>query len=133
MINNPGIQVTGLLAWDGSASRGNTIKNHVDFGFVFEVLTTLTADAVFVPQFAPPSDADECVAGTYADASANAVCAGPDFDVSAPAEFRIPSGTVAGTICSATVPCRDGRFLRLRHVSGGANVRAVMLLAGPKN
>jgi hypothetical protein len=132
MINNPGIQTPGVIGWDGTTARSRRIRDYVDFGFVFETTAALTADAIFAVQFAPASDNDPCVPGAFADALDNAVCAGPDFDPAGPALITIKSGTPAGAICSATVPCRGGAFTRLRHVSGGANVRAVILTQGPK-
>ena len=131
MINNPGIQNTALLAWNGSASFPRRIANHVDFGFVFETRADLTADAVFVVQFHDADETGECVPGDGVDASENPVCK-PDGFVQGPATFRIPSGTPAGTIFSGTVPCRQGKFISLRHVSGGANVWATVILQGPK-
>lgn len=132
MINNPGIQTPGVIGWDGTAAYPRRINDYVDFGFVFEVKQDLTADAVFAVQFAPASTTDDCVPGTFTDALDNAVCAGPDFDPSGPALITLKSGTPAGSVCSATVPCRGGKFVQLRHVSGGANVRAVILTQGPK-
>lgn len=131
MINNPGIQNKGLLTWNGSASFPKKIKDWNDFGFVFETVGALNADAVFVVQFHDEDEADACTPETGVDASESAVCQGPLFSPG-PATFRIPAGTEVGTICSGTVPCREGRFISLRHVSGGANVRAVLMLQGPR-
>jgi hypothetical protein len=132
MNNNPGIRTNAAIAWDGAAATPRNLKNYNDFGWVFETVVDLVADAVFVVQFAPNDETDDCAPGTFVDASENAVCAGPDFVDGAPATFRIPSGTKAGTFCPGTVACREGFWARLRHVSGGANVRAVQLLQGPK-
>jgi hypothetical protein len=131
MINNPGIQNKGLIVWNGTTAFPKRHVDFVDFGFVFEVMTTLTADARFVVQFHDADEADDCTPESGVDAPANAVCQGPLF-APGPAEFVIPNGTPAGTICSGTVPCRLGKFISLRHVSGGANVRAVLILQGPK-
>lgn len=131
MINNPAIQTPGVIAWDGTTARFHDVRKFNDFAFSFEVLTTLAADAVFVVQFAPESVGDPCVPGTPYDAPANAVCA-DGLAPGALAEVTIPSGTLAGTLCSGTVPCRPERFVGLRHVSGGANVRAVLVRQGPK-
>lgn len=131
MINNPGIQNKGLISWNGTTSFPKKISDFIDFGFVFETVAPLTADAVFVVQFHDADDADECTPDTGVDAPENAVCVGPLFSPG-PATFTIPSGTPAGVLCSGTVPCREGKFISLRHVSGGANVRAVLMLQGPK-
>jgi len=131
MINNPGVQTKGLIAWDGAASYPKRIVDFIDFGFVFETQAALVADAQFAVQFHDADTADECTPEAGVDAPANAVCAGPAF-AAGPAIITIPAGTAAGTICSATVPCRIGKFISLRHISGGANVNAVLLLQGPK-
>jgi hypothetical protein len=131
MINNPGIQSPGVIAWDGAAARFHDASKFVDFGFTFEVLTDLAADAIFVVQFAPASAGDPCVAGTPYDAPANAVCQAP-LEPDAVATVTLPAGTVAGTVCSGTVPCRPDKFVGLRHVSGGTNVRAVLVRQGPR-
>lgn len=132
MINNPGIQTPGVIGWDGTTAYARRINDYVDFGFVFETVADLTADAVFAVQFAPPSTADDCVPGAFVDAIDNAVCAGPDFVPGGPALITIKAGTPAGSVCSATVPCRGGKFTKLRAVSGAADVRAVILTQGPK-
>jgi hypothetical protein len=131
MINNPGIQTKGLLTWTGAASLPKKISDFIDFGFVFEVVGALAAPAIFVVQFHDADEVDECTPETGVDASESAVCAGPLFSPG-PATFTIPANTPIGTVCSGTVPCREGKFISLRHVSGGANVRAVLMLQGPK-
>lgn len=132
MINNPGIQTPGVIGWDGTAAYARRINDYIDFGFVFETKADLAADAIFVVQFAPASTTDDCAPGTFVDAVDNAVCAGPDFVAGGPATITLATGTLSGAVCSATVPCRGGKFVRLRHVSGGADVRAVILTQGPK-
>lgn len=133
MINNPGIQNKGLIAWNGTTSFPKPHIDFNDFAFVFEVVGSvpLAADARFVVQFHDADDANDCLPETGVDAPANAVCQGPLF-APGPAEFVIPAGTPVGTVCSGTVPCRLGKFISLRHVSGGANVRAVLILQGPR-
>ena len=131
MINNPGVQTKGLISWDGAVSYPKRIADFIDFGFVMETVGVLAADAIFVVQFHDADEADDCTPEAGVDAPAVAVCQGPAF-APGPAEVRIPAGTPVGTICSFTVPCRLGKFISLRHVSGGANVRAVTMLQGPK-
>lgn len=132
MNNNPGVQTKGLLAWDGAVAYPRRIQNWNDFGFVFEVAgaAPLAADAVFVVQFHDADTADECTPEAGVDAPDIVICEEPIE--SGLAELRIPAGTAVGTICSGTVPCRLGKFVSLRHVSGGANVRATLLLQGPR-
>ena len=130
MNNNPGVQTKGLIAWDGAVSTPRRIQNWNDFGFVFETKAALAADAIFVVQFHDADSADECTPETGVDAPDVVICEAPA--VSGLAELRIPSGTPAGTFCSGTVPCRLGKFVSLRHVSGGADVRAVAILQGPR-
>ena len=130
MNSNPGIQNTGLLAWDGTTSIPRKVTTHNHFGFVFEVTEDLVADAIFKVLAHPPSGADPCVAGAGVLVDEVLICQAPivpgtDF------EFRIPSGTVAGTICSGTIPCTPNEFISLSHISGGADVTAVMILHGP--
>jgi hypothetical protein len=131
MNNNPGVQTKGLIGWDGAATYPKRIVDFNNFGFVFETVGALAADAVFVVQFHDADAADDCDPEAGVDAPAVAVCQSPAF-APGPATITIPAGTPIGTICSATVPCRLGKFVSLRHVSGGANVRAVTLLQGPR-
>jgi hypothetical protein len=132
MNSNPGIQNTGLIAWDGTTSYTHKVTDHNQFGWVFEVKTTLVADAIFKVLGHPPSSGDPCVPGTGVIVDEILICqapivAGTDF------QFVIPSGTPAGTVCSGTIPCVPDEFASLSHISGGANVRAVLLLHAPHN
>lgn len=131
MNTNPTIQNTGLIAWDGVNSFPRQVTDHVNFGFVFEVVTTLAADAIFEVLAHPPSVEDPCVPGAGVIVEELFICKdaivpAPDF------QFVIPSGTVAGSLCRGTIPCTPDEFISLSHISGGANVRAVMVLSGPK-
>jgi len=132
MQNNPAISTTGLVAWDGTTARTLPIYNHIQFGWTFEVKTTLAADAIFRFQAAPGSDADHCVPGDLAPVEAIPTCVGEVIADGTPAEIVIPSGTEAGSFCSVALPCRNGRFVALQHISGGENVNAVLVLHGPK-
>ena len=131
MINNPAIQTPGVIAWDGANAKFHDVRAFIDFAFSFEVVGALAADAKFVVQFAPESAGDPCVPGVPYDAPANAVCA-DGLAPGALAEVVIKAGTTIGSLCSGTVPCRPEKFVGLRHVSGGANVRAVLVRQGPK-
>lgn len=132
MNHNPGIQNTGLIAWNGTTSFIRKIVDHVYYGFVFEVVTTLTADAIFKFNSHPPSDADPCVPGAATIVDEIQICQAP-ITSGADATFVIPNGTPAGTVCSVALACYPDEFISLQHVSGGANVRAVLILNGPKN
>lgn len=131
MINNPAIQSPGVIAWDGTNAFFHDVRAFIDFGFSFEVVGALAADARFAIQFAPESDADPCVAGTPYDAPADAVCK-DGLAPGAIAEVVIKAGTPVKTLCSGTVPCRPEKFVGIRHISGGANVRVVLVRQGPK-
>lgn len=132
MQTNPAISNTGLLAWNGAAARLLPIFGHNQFGWSFEVLTTLVADAIFRFQAAPGTALDPCVAGVPAPIVAIPTCVGEVIAGGTPAEIHIPSGTLAGSVCSVALPCRGNRFVGLVHVSGGANVNAVLILHGPR-
>jgi hypothetical protein len=129
--SNPAIQNVPTIAWNGSSSFSGDIRKFVRFGWSFEVVTTLVADAIFNVEAAPPSTLDNCAPGTFAPVPDVAIC---DFPaVPGPqAQVIIPAGTRAGTICSGTIPCRPNAFVRLAAVSGAANVRAILLRQGPR-
>lgn len=131
MQSNPAIQNTGALAWDGSAAIARDITGHTVFGFSFEATADIATDAVFTFEAAAGTDADPCVPDTFEPVAASSRCAGAD--VSGMLEqIVIPAGTAAGSFCSASLPCRPNKFLRMVAVSGDtANLRAVMILHGP--
>lgn len=129
---NIGIQTAGTVAWDGTAAFEADIRHYIRFGWVFEVTADIVADAVFKVQSAPSSVADPCVPGRFTDAEAIGTCQSPVLEGTA-ASVTIPAGTKAGTVCSGTIPCRPGSFVRLASVSGDtADVKAVLLRQGPK-
>jgi hypothetical protein len=133
---NTATQHQGLIAWTALASPVNPaidIRHHVNFGFTFLVDSDITADAVFEVRAMPPLPTDNCV-GDVANAwdipevpvCVNAV-GGPKSTIT------IPVGTVGGTICTATLPCRPGAFIQVFAVSGDTGrVSAVATLSGPK-
>lgn len=132
MLGNPAIQNVVSRAWDGAAAYPADVRDFVSFAWSFEVVTTIAADAVFKVESAPKSDADPCVPGAFEDVEAIATCSGEAVPAGTLAEIRIPAGTLAGSLCSGTIPCRPGQFLRLSPVSGDtANVVAFMLRHGP--
>lgn len=129
---NIGGQTSGTVAWDGAASFSADIRKFIRFGWVFEVIGAIAADAVFKVQAAPPSAADPCVPGAFVDVEAMGTCQSAVIEGTA-AQVTIPAGTAVGTVCSGTIPCRPDAFVRLVPVSGTtANVKVVLLRQGPK-
>lgn len=130
MNTNNALQNQALIAWTGAAATPRPINKHTNFAFCFEVVTTLVADAIFNVMSYAPDAVNPCVAGAVAvPVPTVPICTGAA--VVAQGQVIIPSGTVAGTILTGTIPCRPNAFVGLVHVSGGANVRAVMVLSGP--
>jgi hypothetical protein len=131
MNSNPGISTVVSRAWDGTTAYAAEVRKFTDFGWSFEVIDTIAADAVFKVQGAPPSAGNPCVAGTFADVEAIPTCAGEALADGELQQIVIPAGTPVGTICSGTVPCRLA-FARLASVSGDTdNVLAHFIRQGP--
>lgn len=129
---NIGIQVSGVV---NDPENGHDIRFYTQFGWTFQVTTDIETDAVFAVECAPPSDDDACAPGEFSAAPEVPLCQQPAFSGQTPEEatITIPEGTLAGTICAGTIPCRCGAFVRLVASSGDTdNVSAVMLLKGPK-
>lgn len=131
MKTNPGIMHTALVAWDGAAAIPRDVTNYSQWAFVFEVKADLAADAIFEVDGFDRLAADRC---QHDPATAEAVVDIPICTaVATPApnsRFIIPAGTKAGTVCSGTTPCNVGPFVGLRHISGGADVSATILMTG---
>lgn len=129
---NYAIQNQPRVVWDGTTAREIDIRRHVGYAFSFEVTADLPADAVFNFVSAMPSAADPCVAGAYESVPEVATCEGV-AEVGPQASVTIPAGTVAGTVCTGTLPCRNGAFLRLNAASGPTDsVLVAAVLHGPK-
>lgn len=129
--SNFAIQYQPRVVWDGTTSRPIDIRKHVGFAFAFEVTTTLAADAVFEIQAAMPSEADRCVPGAWESIPEIPTC--QDEAVAAVSRVTIPSGTTAGSVCTGTIPCRNGAFIRVISVSGPTDdVLVAAVLALPK-
>lgn len=128
--SNIAIQYVPTVAWDGTTAFGFDIRKFTRFAWAFEVTADLAADAVFNVQAADPSAADNCVAGAYGPVAEVATC-DATAEAAAQAQITIPAGTVAGTVCTGTVPCTPGAFMRMNHVSGGEDVRVAMVRGGP--
>lgn len=132
MQTNVGTQVKNIRVWDGAAATLGDVTTHTQFGFQFTVTADIAADAVFTVQAANPTDADPCIADAPFDVEAVAQC---DTVLSATglAEITIPAGTLAGSVCAASIPCRPAKFVGITGTSGDvANAVVDMLLAGPK-
>lgn len=131
MNSNVAIQNVGAISWDGTTSFPRDIRKYTRFAWSFEVTADLAADAVFNIEAAPPSAADPCVPGAFAPVPEVSICDIP-AEPGPQATVTIPSGTLAGTICSGTIPCRPNAFVRLTPVSGPtASVKAVLVRQGP--
>lgn len=131
MNSNVGIQNVGTVAWDGVTARGYDIRKYVRFGWSFEVIGAIAADAVFNIQSAPPSEGDNCVPGAWVAVPDVAICDRPAVPA-AQAIVTIPAGTPIGTVCAGTIPCRPDAFVRVNPAAGTtANVRAVLIRQGP--
>ena len=127
---NGASQNQGVIAWSGTAAVPIDIRKHNSFSFTFKTTADLAADATFKVQAAPPSDADPCLPGTFVDVPETLLC----YDAGPPAAttgFVIPSGTKAGSICTAALPCRPDAFVQLV-ATGAAAVQAVAILSGPR-
>src|SRR5262245_59611131 len=116
---NVATQNQGVLAFANAAAIGSVggavdLRHHVNFGFTFQVIADIAADAVFEVEAAPASDADPCVPGAWHDVAEVMSCdwltAGPPATKS---EIKIPAGTKAGSICTATLPCKPDAFIRV--------------------
>lgn len=129
---NVAIQNQPRVVWDGATARAVDIRKHTRFAFSFEVTAAIATAAVFNIEAAMPSAADPCVPDAFSPVPEVATCdatavAGPQATVT------IPAGTVVGTICTGTIACRSGAFIRLASAGGDtANVLGAMVLTGPK-
>lgn len=131
MNHNVAIQNVPTVAWNGTASRAYDIRKFVRFAWAFEVIAELGADTVFKVQAAPPSEADPCLPGAFADIPDVSLC--DRYGQSGPqATITLPAGTPVGTICTGTIPCRPNAFVQVVPVSGEtADVRIAMVRQGP--
>jgi hypothetical protein len=130
---NGASQNQGIVAWDG-ASYPIDIRRHVHYSFTFQVTTDLAADTVFNVQSAPASAADPCAPDAFAPVAEMLTCMATWGAAPGPqASIMLPAGTVAGSICTAALPCKPNAFVQLVSGSGDtANVKAVAILSGPK-
>lgn len=135
---NTASQHQGVIAWRAvTASNLNPpvdLRHHNSFGFTFHVTADITADAKFELVAAPPSDADPCVPGQQHPVEEVISCAGPwGITPNAKSEVIIPVGTKAGSICTATLPCKPDAFIQIEAVSGDTGkIEVVITLSGPR-
>lgn len=137
---NVASQAQGVPAFTDPVGAGPAVnpaidlRNHVNFAFTFEVLADLTADMVFKFQAAPPSGPDPCVPGAFAEIEEVLTCSAPwGTSGGATSTVTIPNGTKKGAICSGTLPCKPGAFIKVVPVSGPQeSVAVVAILGGPK-
>jgi hypothetical protein len=129
---NIAAQHTPRVLWDGTTHRHMDMRKHTVYAFSFEVTQTLVADTVFNFQAAMPSDADPCVPGTWEAIPEVAVCSS-DAEPGPQASVTLPAGTVAGTVCTGTLPCRVA-YIRAQNGAGTehANVLIAGVQSGPK-
>jgi len=125
------------VAWDGAAPASIDIRKFNDFDWTFEVVMDLANDTIFNVMSAPPSDADPCVAGTWEPVPEVLTClAGFGIAVfpEPQATIVLPAGTPAGSLCTATIPCRPNAFVSLAAGSGDTgSVRVTAGLHGPRS
>lgn len=134
---NVASQHRGKLAFAAAAVPAHNdaidIRHHVHFAFTFNVMVDVGVNAVFKIQAAPPSAGDPCVPGAFVDVPEVPLCDWLTAQPAATSDIMIPAGTKAGSMCTATLPCRPDAFLKVLPVSGDTgNVEVVATLSGPR-
>ena len=132
-------QNQGVLAFANAAAIGSLggavdIRYHVHFGLTFQVAADIAADAIFEIEAAPADVANPCVPGVFHNVEEVLTCRSAWGAVgAADSKITIPAGTKAGSICTATLPCKPDAFIRVNEVSGDTDkVVVVVVLGGPK-
>jgi len=133
MILNFSEQNQGVVVWDGIPRPVDT-RRHTSVSFNFNVTADLVADAVFIVQEAPASEADMCLPGTFGPVAPVPLCDTDPHEVPAVhATIAVAGGTKKGAVCSGALPCKPGPFMQLVAASGPTtNVRAIAILSGPR-
>jgi hypothetical protein len=136
---NTASQHQGVLAWRAITAQNLNpaidIRHHVNFGFTFHVVADIVADAVFEVVAAPADANNPCIPGLPQHPVEEVItCVGPwGFTPNPESNIIIPAGTTAGTICTATLPCKPDAFIQLEAVSGDTGkIEVVAILSGPK-
>jgi len=136
---NTAVQHHGIVAWRAiTAVNLNPpidLRRHNGFSFTFNVMDDIDVDAVFEFAAAPPDPANMCapLLPQYkvqevltCTASWGAVPMGDTF-------VTIPAGTKAGSVCTATLPCKPDAFVQVEPASGDTGkVEVVVTLSGPR-
>jgi hypothetical protein len=136
---NPATQNQGLIAWRAITAVGINppidIRKHVSFGFTFHVVADILVDADFEIVAAPADPANPCAPLLPQHPIAEVItCVGPwGATPNDESHIIIPAGTLAGSICTATLPCKPDAFIQLEPVSGDTGkIEVVVVLGGPK-
>lgn len=135
---NVATQNQGVIAWRAiTAANLNPaidIRQHNNFGFTFNVTADIAVEAIFEVVAAPPDAANPCIPGTQHPVEEVITCAGPWGVTPNPkSQIHIPVGTKAGSICTATLPCKPDAFIQLEAVSGDTGkIEVVAILGGPR-
>lgn len=135
---NTAHQNQGIIAWRAiTASNLNPpidVRKHVNYAFTFHVTADIVAEAVFEIVAAPPSDSDPCVPGQQHPVEETLTCtASWGLVPSTKSQVHIPVGTKAGSVCTATLPCKPDAFVQIEAVSGDTGkIEVVAILSGPK-
>jgi hypothetical protein len=135
---NTANQHQGIVAWSAVATNPAPpvdLRHHVGFSFTFNVKADILVDAVFEFAAAPADPANPCVPllpqykvqeVLTCAASWGAVPAGDTF-------VTIPAGTLAGAVCTATLPCKPDAFIQVEPASGDTGkIEVVITLSGPR-
>lgn len=135
---NVASQNQGRVAWLAVAAPGPSInpaidlRHHNNFSFTFHVVTDIAVDAVFEFAAAPPDPANPCVPLLPQHKVQDVpTCTGAASvgDVG----IVVPAGTKAGSICTATLPCKPDAFIQIEPASGDTgNIDVVVTLSGPR-
>jgi len=129
---NYAIQNQGIIAWDGAAGAPVDIRHHIGFGWTLQVMVDLANDTIFNIKAAPASPADPCLPDAWYPVAEIVICDRPAVP-QPQATILLPAGTTAGSICTATLPCKPDAFVLLEGAGGDVgSVRGVAILSGPK-
>lgn len=127
-------QNASRVAWDGGAAASIDIRHHIGFTFTFEAVQDLANETIFNVMAAPPDAVDPCIAGAWEPVPEVLTCINDWGAQPGPqATIVLPAGTPAGSLCTATLPCRPNAFLSLAAAGGDTgSVRVTAGLHGPK-
>jgi hypothetical protein len=135
---NNATQHQGVVAWRAiTAVNLNPpidIRKHVNYAFTFHVTADIVAEAIFEIVAAPPSASDPCVPGAQHPVEEMITCvASWGLVPAAKSLIHVPAGIKAGSVCTATLPCKPDAFVQVEAVSGDTGkIEVVAILSGPK-